>query len=209
MFLRIERKCLFLICLLFVSCVTINIYFPAAAVEKAADRIVDEVWGEKLKKKIEEEKMREEKKSEESPQGVFENYHRKHILVYFVSVAHAEEADINVTTPAIRTLKESIKQRASKLIQFLDSENAGLTNDGLLKIRNTDGLTLKERAQLERLVKAENADRNALYLEIAKANNISPDKVDDIKKIFAKSWIKQAKPGWWIQLEDSKWVQKK
>ncbi|KPK19268.1 MAG: hypothetical protein JSU71_02030 [Betaproteobacteria bacterium] len=27
-----------------VGCVTINIYFPAAAAEKAADRIIDEVW---------------------------------------------------------------------------------------------------------------------------------------------------------------------
>lgn len=26
------------------GCVTINIYFPAAAAEKAADRIIDEVW---------------------------------------------------------------------------------------------------------------------------------------------------------------------
>jgi hypothetical protein len=26
------------------ACVTINIYFPAAAAEKAADRLVDEVW---------------------------------------------------------------------------------------------------------------------------------------------------------------------
>jgi hypothetical protein len=26
------------------SCVTINIYFPAAAAEKAADKIIDEVW---------------------------------------------------------------------------------------------------------------------------------------------------------------------
>jgi len=26
------------------ACVTINIYFPAAAVEKAADRIIDEVY---------------------------------------------------------------------------------------------------------------------------------------------------------------------
>ncbi len=26
------------------ACVTINIYFPAAAAEKAADRIIDEVW---------------------------------------------------------------------------------------------------------------------------------------------------------------------
>lgn len=27
-----------------VACVTINIYFPAAATEKAADKIIDEVW---------------------------------------------------------------------------------------------------------------------------------------------------------------------
>ena len=26
------------------ACVTINIYFPAAAAEAAADRIIDEVW---------------------------------------------------------------------------------------------------------------------------------------------------------------------
>ena len=26
------------------GCVTINIYFPAAAAEAAADRIIDEVW---------------------------------------------------------------------------------------------------------------------------------------------------------------------
>ncbi len=26
------------------ACVTINIYFPAAAAEKAADRLIDEVW---------------------------------------------------------------------------------------------------------------------------------------------------------------------
>ncbi len=26
------------------ACVTIHIYFPAAAAEKAADRIIDEVW---------------------------------------------------------------------------------------------------------------------------------------------------------------------
>jgi hypothetical protein len=30
--------------LIFYGCVTINIYFPAAAAEKAADQIIDEVW---------------------------------------------------------------------------------------------------------------------------------------------------------------------
>jgi hypothetical protein len=30
--------------LVLAGCVTINIYFPAAAAEKAADKIIDEVW---------------------------------------------------------------------------------------------------------------------------------------------------------------------
>ncbi len=30
--------------LLIPACVTINIYFPAAAAEKAADKVIDEVW---------------------------------------------------------------------------------------------------------------------------------------------------------------------
>lgn len=29
---------------LLAGCITINIYFPAAAAEKAADKIIDEVW---------------------------------------------------------------------------------------------------------------------------------------------------------------------
>ena len=31
--------------LLLGACVTINIYFPEAAAEKAADKVIDEVWG--------------------------------------------------------------------------------------------------------------------------------------------------------------------
>ena len=27
------------------ACVTINVYFPAAAAEKAADKIIEDVWG--------------------------------------------------------------------------------------------------------------------------------------------------------------------
>jgi hypothetical protein len=34
------------------ACVTINIYFPAAAAEKAADKIIDEVWQLKDGKKV-------------------------------------------------------------------------------------------------------------------------------------------------------------
>lgn len=33
------------------ACVTINIYFPAAAAEKAADKIIEEVWQSEQAKK--------------------------------------------------------------------------------------------------------------------------------------------------------------
>lgn len=33
-----------LVSILLTACVTINIYFPAAAAEKAADQIIEEVW---------------------------------------------------------------------------------------------------------------------------------------------------------------------
>jgi hypothetical protein len=60
---------------------------------------------------------------------------------------------------------------------------------------------LKERAEVQQLVEAENRDREALYAEIAKANNFPSERIADIKRIFAKSWSEQARAGWWIQDE--------
>jgi hypothetical protein len=38
------RTLLIALCVALPSCVTINIYFPEAAAERAADQIIDEVW---------------------------------------------------------------------------------------------------------------------------------------------------------------------
>jgi hypothetical protein len=42
--MRVVSSIAGLIFALLQGCVTINIYFPAAAAEKAADKIIDEVW---------------------------------------------------------------------------------------------------------------------------------------------------------------------
>ena len=39
------KRTLFLTVFFYSACVTVNIYFPAAAVERAADQIVKETWG--------------------------------------------------------------------------------------------------------------------------------------------------------------------
>ncbi|WP_090879336.1 hypothetical protein [Nitrosovibrio sp. Nv6] len=51
---------------LLAGCVTINIYFPAAAAEKAADKIIEEVW--QLKKPGESGGMDKSAPSEPSSQ---------------------------------------------------------------------------------------------------------------------------------------------
>jgi uncharacterized protein YdbL (DUF1318 family) len=198
------KSFLILVVVIITSCVTINIYFPAAAVEKAADRIVEEVWGGKG---VEQQKQ-DELINQGEPQSLLLD------SLYFVMTAigpgeaFAAEPDVNVTTPAIRALKDSIQQRAASITPFMDSGNAGIADSGLLAIRTSDGLGLKDKAALSRLIDAENRDREALYSEIAKANNFSPDKIEDIKKIFAGSWIKNARTGWWIQDADGNWKKK-
>jgi len=179
------------------SCVTVNIYFPAAAVERAADQIVKETWGDPA-----------EKARKEQPQSRVVNPEAVRLVFNLVNEAHAQDADINVSNPAIRALKDSIKKRSDSIKPFMDRGNVGITRDGLLTIRGTDGLNLKERADAQQLVEAENRDREALYLEIAKANNIAQEAVPKIKAIFARSWIEQARPGWWIQDAQGNWKQK-
>ncbi len=189
-----------------ISCVTINVYFPAAAIEKAADKLVDDVWGGAQDT---ETPVTPQKKGTEDIEGSLGIYKRLAALHMGVRSAEAaEQADINVSTPAIRTLKKSIQGRAGAIRPFMNKGNIGIGNDGLLVLRSNKGLNLKQKAAARRLVKAENKDRMALYGEIAKANNFTPDRIKDIQRLFAGSWIKNARKGWWIQGPKGAWTVK-
>jgi uncharacterized protein YdbL (DUF1318 family) len=179
------------------ACVTVNIYFPAAAVERAADQIVKETWGGPAKPAT----------PVPQPQSRSLFSQNRFLALSFVSEAFAQDADINVTNPAIRALKDSIKKRSDAIKPYMDRGNIGIAQDGLLAIRSADGLNLKERAEASQLIDAENKDREALYAEIAKANGIPKENIPKIKSIFAKSWIEQAQPGWWIQ-NNGNWQKK-
>lgn len=190
------KRVALLLVLLTSACVTVNIYFPAAAVERAADEIVKETWG-----------SRTESAPKEQPRSLLPAT-RKIASLSFIDEVFAQEADINVSNPAIRALKDSIKNRSNSIKPFMDRGNVGIAKDGLLTVRTTEGLDLKERALVQQLVDAENRDRESLYLEIAKANNFPRESVPKIKSIFAKSWVEQAQPGWWIQDEQGNWKKK-
>lgn len=192
------KRSLLIVAFLMSACVTVNIYFPAAAVERAADQIVKETWGGPA----------EPQPQKGQPQSRLEESRNSRFALNLVAEAHAQEADINVSNPAIRALKESIKNRSEAIKPFMDKGNIGIAQDGLLAIRSSEGLSLKERAETKQLVEAENNDREALYGEIAKANGIPKESVPKIKSIFAKSWTEQARPGWYIQDAQGSWKRK-
>ena len=181
-----------LTCLAVVSCVTINIYFPAEEVRNAADKIVNEVWGNRTT----------ETPAPAAPEGKPQSFWR----LFSVREAAAAQ-DINIETPEIRAIKGAISQRSSQLFPFLDSGHVGLGSDGLLKIRTTDGLALKDRGRVTQLLQQENNDRQRLYQEIARANGF-PDKTAEVQAIFADSWRGQAHAGWYLEKGDGSWVKK-
>jgi len=181
-----------IICSLYIwtaACVTINIYFPEAAVQKAAEEIVDEV-----RKAEEGEKKKQEKDM---------------VLASFslVPAAYAQEEQ-TVSTPKIRALKQSLKDKEPLLRPFFDKGNIGEGNDGFIQIRSEGELSLKDKADLRRLTKDVNGERESLYSEVAAALSIEKNQIPRIQKIFAKSWIENSRPGWWIQKEDGEWIKK-
>jgi uncharacterized protein YdbL (DUF1318 family) len=190
-----DKRISLLLVFFLTACVTVNIYFPAAAVQRAADTIVEETWGEG-------------KGAKEAPKGGAFASERIYAFKGFAREAFAQEADINISNPAIRSLKDSIRTRSDSIKPYMDKGNVGLNRDGLLVVRSTEGVNLKERAEVQQLVDAENRDREALYSEIAKANNFPREKIPDIKKIFAKSWTDQARSGWWLQDAQGNWKRK-
>jgi uncharacterized protein YdbL (DUF1318 family) len=192
------KWCIAMAMVVLVSCVTVNIYFPASAIQKAADEMVDDIRGKDLKP----EQKPEPKKDQSSW------LERIQLAQLGVSEAYAAPLDIDVSTPAIRGLKDSMKNRFPALQPFYGMGVLGETSKGFVEIRNADALSLKDRADLNRLSQQENSDRSALYAEILRANKLGPDMMAQTQRLFANSWRAKSQPGWWIQQDNGQWVKK-
>ena len=185
-------------CLALAACVTINVYFPAAAAEKAADRIIEDIWGPGQEPKPE--------GNEQSSLGHGAGDVLVAALDFVIPTAHAQ-ADIDISSPAIRKLTASMKSRAGQLDPFFGTGAIGLTADGLVEIRDANAVPLADRNRVRKLVADENADRNSLYREIASANG-HPEWEADIRKTFAERWIANARAGWYYKTGAGAWAKK-
>jgi uncharacterized protein YdbL (DUF1318 family) len=195
------------------ACVTINVYFPAAAAEKAADRIINEV-----KSGAAEAPPAEARPPATAPPTSGLRREQPSLLVaaigrsleMLIPAAQAQDqsANLDVSSPQIRALTASMKARFSELSKYFDSGVVGLTNDGMVEVRDPNAAPLAERAAVKRLVAEDNRDRTSLYAEIARANGHAEWEAD-IRRTFARRWIERgANPGWYYQDASGKWMQK-
>ncbi|MGH8630260.1 MAG: YdbL family protein [Burkholderiales bacterium] len=184
------------------GCVTVNVYFPAAAAEKAADRIIQEVYGpEQPGPDAPSQPDAAPAAPDESGGGA------QWVLDFLVPPAHAQQPNIDISTPGINKLKGAMTQRHRQLEPFYAGGAVGMDNSGLITLRDPKAVSIKDRNTVNQLVTAENRDRNALYAEIAKANG-HPEWEQDIRGTFARRWVANAPPGWYFQDSGGSWKQK-
>ena len=117
------------------------------------------------------------------------------------------QANLDIDTPAIRSLTGSMQQRYAQLQPYYASGAVGFTRDGLIALHNAAAVPLPQRAQANALVAGENQDRLALYREIARAN-AHPEWEADIRAKFGERWIAKAQSGWWVQDAGGNWRRK-
>jgi uncharacterized protein YdbL (DUF1318 family) len=190
------------------ACVTINVYFPAAAAEKAADQIIDAVTGAGGGSKPGTQPRVAPITRNQLAQPSFLVAAIGNALYALIPAAQAQDANLDISSPEIRAITASMSARFPQLQKFFDSGVLGMTNDGLIQVHNTSAITLPERALVTRLIAEDNKDRETLYTEIARANN-HPEWAGDIRKTFAKRWVEHgARAGWFYQNAAGAWATK-
>jgi len=189
------------------ACVTINVYFPAAAAEKAADRIIDQVYGGDAGK----DKPSPATPAEMTPSSPASSLPGGNLLIglleLMVPSVQAATPNFDIQTPAITQLTRSMEKHHKQLAPFYAQGGVGMTRNGEVAIRDLASIPLKDRNQVKKLVAAENRDRKALYREIARANG-HPEWEPDIRATFARRWIARAPAGWWYQNNQGQWLRK-
>jgi uncharacterized protein len=180
------------------ACVTINVYFPAAEAQQAAEEFVEKVLGEDTPPPA----PGTPQASVGAPRPGFS------LLSLLISPAQAQDVDITLRTPAIQAIQARMAQRFQSSLQaHFDSGALGFGSDGRVVLRDATKVGLKDRVAVTQLVAEENRDRDAVYREIAVANN-HPEWEPQIRETFARQWVASARAGWWYQTPAGSWTQK-
>jgi len=184
-----------------VGCVTINVYFPEAAAQKAADQFIGTVLDSSAPVQPAKDEPSSPPKKGSQPSAM--------LLDLLIPAAYAADTpNLRVQTATTEAIQGRMQARfRDTLTPLFNSGAVGFTQDGLVAVRDAGKLPLDQRSAANAAVADENRDRSALYREVANANN-HPEWEAQIRATFAKGWIERARPGWYYQDSSGAWKQK-
>ncbi len=194
---------------LVVACITINVYFPEAAIKDLSEQIEEQVAKQAGVEEVEPAPTPEPDESGKA--GLVSSEPSYSLLGGGVAFAADREqvAAPEISNPAIRKIIDSRADRLEALQELKATGVIGESKQALVVVRNLEAVTsLRERATVQRLVKAENADREQLFKEIAAAKNVDLAQLPRIRSTYAATLRAKARPGDWIELPDGTWKQK-
>ena len=200
-----------LIGVLALACVTINVYFPEEKVKDLSEKIEDAVAREAA-----EEAAPAEADKPSGNQSVRLDFSKAASFVVGSVLALLPAGDISaqevaepeISNPAIRRIVESRGARVAELSRFKAAGAIGENNQALLEAKDLQALPLQDRAAAQRLIKAENDDREQMFKEIAAATGADPSSLPQIRTTYAETLRQKAKPGEWIQQPNGEWQKK-
>jgi len=203
---KIAQSLLASVLVVLVGCVTINVYFPEAAAKKAADQFIDTVLDSAPAAPA---KPNPKPAAPGTPSRPSSGQPLAVLMNLLVPTAYAADTpDLRIQTAASEAIRERMRQRfQNELSGALSSGAVGLTQNGLVALRDASALSLTQRAVVNAAVAEENRDRDALYREVARANG-HPEWEAQIRATFARGWIERAPAGWYYQNPAGGWQQK-
>ena len=133
----------------------------------------------------------------------------------YAAESEADQLAIELSSmPEVLKAYEEMNRRLPRLNQLLSAGALGLTNQGLVTVRDKAKVT----AQDEAMIAGENQDRKTVVMSMAKAilklnkQKESKAALDQVlpkaASTYAETKRELAQPGWWMQLQNGRWVQK-
>ena len=204
------------------ACVTVNIYFPAAAAQKLADQVVGEVYKAAAKGALQAPVA--PAVSAPAPTAPARSaapatnslsmaspYHAASYLLAmgFSAISGTAEAaaNLNASSPGVQSARAQVEALATQMHPYFVSGAVGYTANGQVTIHDAAAVSLPQRAPLNGLVSSYNQALSNLYQQIADANG-HPEWAGQIQQTFAQAWINKAPAGYWYQSPSGQWQKK-
>uniref|UniRef100_A0A831UCH0 DUF1318 domain-containing protein n=1 Tax=Geobacter metallireducens TaxID=28232 RepID=A0A831UCH0_GEOME len=199
--------------------ITVNVYFPEKAVKEAYKSLDEMLLQQGEEKPASEGKLPGGEKPAAAPGPQSRLLDRLPSLslvgAAYAAENYADQLAVEIAgMPEVLAAYDEMKARLPQLDALRDRGIVGETNQGLVTVHDKGKATPRDEA----LVKEENANRKTVITAMARAIlklNKQPESKGAIGQVLPKAAAtyadakrEAAKPGWWMQLQNGRWVQK-